>query len=135
MKVTVNANEAVNIGRLAADVFSREIPKFWEDDALNALSGFELEHIGKKKQPDTLERFVAGIMGQADNAAGVTELTFDGPDDRDPDGRGPDAGAKNACQRFEDRVVAAFAQHHAEFEKGVKAEAVEILENLGWLPD
>lgn len=125
MKVTVNENEAFSLGELAADVFSREIPEQSADDSLNALSGFALEHIGKRGQADTLDKFVAEILGQSGQA------------DESADNMSEDVSrtTKSDCKSFAKRVKAAIEQHNDEFEKGVKAEAKDILERTGWLPD
>ena len=123
MKVT--ATQAYQIGELAADVFSREVPAFWGDDALNALSGFAMENIGNRGQPDTLDRFVAEIMGQSGQ---VDEVADNLEDDED-------GATKIECKLFCVRVEAAIKQHRDEFEKGVRTKGEDILEGVGWLPD
>lgn len=125
MKVTVTATQAYQIGELAADVFSREVPEQSADNSLNALSGFAMEHIGKRKQADTLDRFVAEILGQSGQA------------DQSADNMREDVSraTKSDCKSFAVRINTAIEQHGDEFKKGVRTEGEDILERMGWLPD
>lgn len=137
----ISADNAFIIGQNATDIFTREVDGFWQDDSLNALSGYALQQIGQKNQPGLLNKLTKEVMGQALNADGLTDQTALFDLDNYTAGRraarlpSAVASAKRECEKFEKEVVAALEQHPEEFEKGVREEGYEMLLEMDWLTD